>query len=267
MSSADEVRAAAARVRSLLARAEAGLSTSATDSLGPAADAVLGVARITGAPLAPTLEILAEACDQLAEQSDRVTLSLAAPRMARRIILALPAVAIPLTAAMGFDVVGVLLGSPLGWGLIVVAGALTWVGARWSTRLVEVATRMPQAPGLYARLIAVALSAGVGLTRARVVTRAALCDSGLLFLIEAQETVAAEAAIEASASAGVPLVRVLRALDRLQVDQVALASNVRARQLGEKLLVPLGVCTLPAFLLLGVVPAMVSVVSSTTIHF
>jgi tight adherence protein B len=267
VSSADEARATAVRVRTLLARAEAGLPISATGSLGPAVDAVLGVARVTGAPLAPTLEALAEACDQLAEQSDRVTESLAAPRMARRIILALPAVAIPLTAAMGFDVVGVLLGSPLGWGLIVVAAALTWVGARWSTRLVEVATRMPRAPGLYARLIAVALSAGVGVTRARAVTRAALLDGGLLFLIDDQEAVAAEVAIASSARLGIPLVRLMRALDRDQVEQVTLASNVRARQLGEKLLVPLGMCTLPAFLLLGVVPAMVSVVFSTTIHF
>jgi len=267
VSLASDPRQTAARIRSLQARAEAGLSLSVGDSLGPSVDAVLAVARTSGAPLVPTLRVLAEVSDRHADQVDRIQESLAGPRMARRIILALPAVAIPLTAALGFDVLGVLLGSPLGWALIGLAVALTWVGAQWSTRLVAAATRMPGAPGLYARLLAVALSAGVGLTRARAVTRHALAESGLLPFLDTEEVRVTDEAIEAGSLAGVPLVRLLQALDRQQVEQVFLAAQIRARQLAEKLLMPLGACTLPAFLLLGVVPAMISVVSSTTLHF
>jgi tight adherence protein B len=267
VSSANGPRQTAARIRSLQARAEAGLSLSVSDSLGPSGDAVLAVARTSGAPLVPSLRALAEVSDRHADQADRIQESLAGPQMARRIILALPAVAIPLTGALGFDVVGVLLDSPLGWALIGLAVALTWVGAQWSTRLVAAATRMPGAPGLYARLLAVALSAGVGLTRARAVTRHALAESGLLLLLDTEEVRVTDEVIEVGYLTGVPVVRLLQALDRQQVEQVFLAAQIRARQLAEKLLMPLGACTLPAFLLLGVVPAMVSVVSSTTLQF
>jgi len=38
---------------------------------------------------------------------------------------------------------------------------------------------------------------------------------------------------------------------------------MRAAKLSSSLLIPLGVCTLPAFLLLGVAPLILSVLSST----
>jgi tight adherence protein B len=39
--------------------------------------------------------------------------------------------------------------------------------------------------------------------------------------------------------------------------------RLRAAQLSSRLLLPLGACTLPAFLLLGVAPLMLSVLTST----
>ncbi len=42
-----------------------------------------------------------------------------------------------------------------------------------------------------------------------------------------------------------------------------LHGRLRAAKLSTRLLIPLGVCTLPAFLLLGVAPMLLSVLAST----
>jgi tight adherence protein B len=65
--------------------------------------------------------------------------------------------------------------------------------------------------------------------------------------------------------AGVP---VSRALQNLADDQRAARFTDRrraARELGERILVPVGACYLPAFMLWGVVPLVGSVVSDTLI--
>jgi tight adherence protein B len=63
--------------------------------------------------------------------------------------------------------------------------------------------------------------------------------------------------------AGVPAAALLRiAADDLR-DDVATEALAAAERLGVKLVVPLGVCVLPAFVLVGVVPVVVGILSST----
>ena len=63
-------------------------------------------------------------------------------------------------------------------------------------------------------------------------------------------------------SAGVPAVELLRASSALARHRARVDGRLRAARLSSRLLLPLGVCTLPAFLLLGVAPMLLSVMTS-----
>ena len=65
-----------------------------------------------------------------------------------------------------------------------------------------------------------------------------------------------------SRSAGVPAVELLRASAALARHRARVDGRLRAARLSSRLLLPLGVCTLPAFLLLGVAPMLLSVMST-----
>jgi tight adherence protein B len=223
----------------------------------------LAVAREAGAPIATVLGQVAKNCDRLAFHADMVAQSVAGPRLAARIIGVLPGLAVPLTSILGFDVVGVLIGSVTGWILIALAAFLTWAGARWSKKMVARALFTAPSPGLYPRLVAISISVGIGVTSSRNSALRALVDADLLSTIDGEEVRRSDQFLESSSRLGIPVAAGLRALDDQCVDEVLQLSSLKARELGERLLLPLGTCTLPAFLALGVVPAVISVVSST----
>lgn len=106
------------------------------------AAAVVAGARLaarTGAPLADVLErvgaSLAE--DEAVEGQRRA--ALAGPQATVRVLSWLPAVGAALGWSLGADPVGVLLDGGVGTALLVGAGALTWLGRRWSGRLLRAA--------------------------------------------------------------------------------------------------------------------------------
>ena len=72
-----------------------------------------------------------------------------------------------------------------------------------------------------------------------------------------------DAVLELSARAGAPVAELLKA-EAFRVRRAARADGAaRAAALGVRLMLPLGVCVLPAFVLLGVAPLMISVISGT----
>jgi tight adherence protein B len=260
----------ATRMRRVAALADAGLSLElsmpAQDALTSTSRMVICVvaaARMCGAPVAQVARHLAHTCDRLAEQHDRIVEALAGPRMARRILLWLPVAAFPLTSLLGFDVAGVLFGSQMGLVLLIVSAGLTMASALWTRALVRVAESMPPAPGLYARLMAVGISAGMGWSAADENTMRALAATDAFDLLDVQEVEQASAERAQTTRTGIPLHGVLMALENQAVDDAFHASSIRVRELGEKLLLPLGACTLPSFLCLGIFPALVSVISNT----
>ena len=65
-----------------------------------------------------------------------------------------------------------------------------------------------------------------------------------------------------SRAAGVPAIELLRASAAHTRHRARVDGRLRAARLSTRLLLPLGVCTLPAFLLLGVAPMLLSVLTT-----
>ncbi|QAY74675.1 pilus assembly protein TadB [Agromyces protaetiae] len=236
--------------------------TAATSRAWLALAAAWRVAVEAGAPLGQTLRSIADALRDEAHLARTVSTALAGPRASARMVAALPLVAVGFGVLLGFDTLGVLTGSPLGLACAGVGAALLVAGTRWNASLAATASRTPTWPGLESELLAVAMTGGLPLGRARDLVRAALAGS----VPEASGHPSVDATVALSTRAGAPVAELLRA-DAARLRRDARASGLqRAETLAVRLLLPLGVCVLPAFVLLGVAPLMLSVVTGTLLE-
>lgn len=225
--------------------------------------AILGaaweVAIASGAPLANGLRELAGALRDEAQLRREVSGALAGPVSSARLVLALPLIAVLFGAAFGFDTVAVLVGNPVGLACLGLGGGLLWAARRWSRALVARATSSSAERGLELELVAVALSGGASVDRARAIVREALVPLGST----GSDPGDVDAVIAVAARAGAPVAGLLRAEAARRRRTARAEGAARAAALGVRLMLPLGVCVLPAFVLLGVVPLIVSVVTGT----
>lgn len=219
------------------------------------AGAAWTVATTVGAPLAASLRDIASALRDAHESSEDVRVELAEPAGTARLMGWLPLVGVAMGLLLGFDTLGVLVTQPIA-AVCVCAGIALIVTARlWTAALVRRAAVPPGVPGLDADLLAIALSGGVSITRAR----------GILSEAGAATTAETDAVLDLSQRAGVPAVELLRASASLARHSARVDGRLRAAKLASRLLLPLGVCTLPAFLLLGVAPLALSVMSTMSV--
>lgn len=221
--------------------------------------AAWAVAAEAGAPLASSLHDLAAALRDEAQLRREVRTALAGPVASARLVMALPLIAVVFGALLGFDTASVLLGNPIGLACGVVGGLLLWAGHRWSLGLAARASASGADAGLELELLAIAMSGGASIDRARDVVRRSVQASGL----PGRDRAASDDVIALAARAGAPVAELLRA-EAFRLRRVARAEGAaRAAALGVRLMLPLGACVLPAFILLGVVPLLISVVSVT----
>lgn len=227
---------------------------------GSEVDGVLAVAARTGSPVVPALRALAGALRDRAAAERAVRTALAGPRASARVVLALPAFGVLLGSAWGVDTVGVLTRTPLGWSCVVVAALLVAVAVRWSRHLLAAAADTGGAPGLLLEVWAVALSGGGAWSDADRTVAAVYGDRDWP---EVDRRRLAETLALAD-HAGVPAAGLLRAAAVDRRADAAAEGLVRAERLGVRLVLPLGVCVLPAFVCVGVVPVVLGILSSTT---
>lgn len=223
--------------------------------------AVWSVATAAGAPIAVALTALAEALRDLEQVHRETAAALAAPTATSRLVMVLPVVGLLFGAALGFDTIGVLVGSPVGWACLVVGVVLLVAATRWNRHLLARARSTDVTPGLHLDLLAIAVTGGGAFDRCIATVDEALERCGLADAVSP----AAGEVLDLSQRAGVPAAALLRAEAQQQRRQSRSDGARRAATLGVQLMLPLGLCVLPAFMVLGVVPLMVAVVVGTVL--
>jgi pilus assembly protein TadC len=188
-------------------------------------------------------------------------------------------------AALAGFVCALLLGGPVGW----IAGALVTIGcARALSRLEPRATRLrrariiaelPMAIDLLAaclrgggawhesvEAVADAIGGPLGTELAHVAARIRLgADPAEEWLgLAAADPVLAPLgrAAARAATGGAPVAATLTRLARDQRRTARAAASARARTAGVRAVAPLGLCFLPAFVLLGIVPAVAGIAAN-----
>lgn len=221
--------------------------------------AVMDVAGQSGAPVAPTLQTLAAALRRTAAGERAVRVALAGPRTSANVVLALPLLGVVLAPLWGVDTLGVLVGSPFGWVCLAVACCLVVIGRAWSRRLVAALEPDGHVVGALLDAWAVALAGGGSWNGAGDLVHAAMAHRAP----GPDERARLAETLALADRAGVPAAALLRNAAEDLRDDVAAASLAAAERLGVRLVLPLGLCVLPAFVVVGVVPVVVGLLSST----
>jgi tight adherence protein B len=220
------------------------------------------VATDVGSPLAPTLRDFAGSLRDLAQAQREITVALAAPTATARLVLALPLVGVFFGLLLGFDTLGTLFTTPIGWVCLGVGGGLMLGATRWNRRLVRRAQPRDLTPGLAFDLLAIAVAGGSSLDRARSAVAAAIEQFSLDGTLATDGT---EEVLDLSRRAGIPAAELLRSEATERRRQARADVSARAQALSVRLMIPLGVCVLPAFMVLSVVPLLATVLHGTTV--
>lgn len=254
-----------------------------TRVLGPRhAGAVVAATRLAldvGAPLGGVLEQVAGTLVAEAESRAERDAALAGPRTTGRLLMWLPVAGGVLGWALGADPVDTVTGGGIGTAAVAIGVALLVTGRVWSDRLVA-AARGGDSPGVDVQvvleLVSAAMRSGAGVPRALEATGAAIggSDGGLLTRVARALVLGAswELAWLDAPGTFAPMVRALRGawLDgaapgealRAAGEEVrhqrSSAARTAAARLGVRLVLPLGVCYLPAFVLVGLVPVLLA---------
>lgn len=216
------------------------------------------IALAVGAPLAPALRRIAHGLrDAEAAARDRAA-ALASPIASARLVLALPVVGLLFGLALGFDTIRTLVATPLGWICLCVGAVLMLVGAWWSRKLVSGAHRAGAEPGLGCDLIAVALGGGSSPLTALTVVEQIAAERGLRV-----DLAAAREVLNLSVRSGAAATELLRSAADESRRIARSDAQATAARLGVLLMLPLGLCVLPAFFAVGVVPLLATVVGAT----
>lgn len=224
--------------------------------------AAWSIAMETGAPLAPSLRDYASSLRSLAQAQRDIAVALAAPIATARMVMALPVVGILFGMVFGFDTARTLFATPSGWGCLAIGAGLMALAVYWNRHLISAAQPTEAAPGIECDLMAIAAAGGGSLATARSL----LDETARRFALP---VVAAriDEVLDLSRRAGVPAAELLRSeADEMRRSARATAAQ-KAATLSVRLMLPLGLCILPAFMVLGVFPLLIAVISSTVTTF
>lgn len=217
-----------------------------------------------GAPLAPTLDRMATALRALERLRDRRRVLVSGPQSTVRLVASLPPVALGLGWLLGFDPLPLML-TPLGLCLVFIGALLLGGGVVWARRLVRRLQLADRIAGIECDLVWIVLGGGaapgeavrrvvdcVDDLGARWVSFDAFCSAGVL-----------QSSVRRASALGMPLrPLLLEEADSLR-DRTHSEMEAAAERLGVRVLLPLGVCVLPSFIIMGVVPVIITMLSQT----
>ena len=254
----------------------------------------LRMSESAGAPLATSMERAAEHAEERIDALLGRQSALAAPRATGRILSWLPLLGLGLGVLMGSDPVGVLTGSILGALTGLLGLGLAFAGRRWTAALVhraevesaasngaEQTSNMPPVDtALVLELLAAQLRAGLA-PLAALGTLAEALNSRALHTVcqrlqmgsgwgSAWSGSAAGTfgelrdALAPAYTGGAPSTALLLSLADAHRLNERRAAERAAGKLSVALVVPLGLCSLPAFICLGIVPILISLLPTLT---
>jgi tight adherence protein B len=207
-------------------------------------DELIQLAISVGAPLVPTLQVLEQQLIHRERAESEIRQAQAIPQATRKLLLWLPVATLVLSQLAGLDTLRGLF-HPLGLVALLLAAVLIFVGAKVSGRMLQ--KLRPEPDPVARQLIALGICLRAGMGMAEINQRnPTLCPL-------------ARRLIEMSQRTGASLSNLI-SLEVAASNERAIGSQLtKAKKLSVSLLIPLSATTLPAFLLLTIVPMIVGI--------
>jgi tight adherence protein B len=232
----------------------------------PGADAkqfqlVWSLAILLGGPVVLALNRITEVFERNDKNAKEVELAFAGPQSTAKLVMGLPVVALVLAQLTGMNPFGAIVGSLLGMLSVSLGVGLLVAGHYWTKRLLARALPQGLDPGAYLDCVLIGLQAGLPLDQARRIAQQNF-QSIFETEISAADVATLDEAAELSRRTGAALTQIiLSRADQVRENLRYEISN-RIARLSVKLMIPLGVAVLPAFVLLSIVPIAISLLSN-----
>lgn len=220
----------------------------------------------TGAAPASVLGVCAQAFAEAAENARNARVQLAGPQAATTLVMTLPLLAIAGGFVAGYNPLAFLFGSVMGWMLLIGATGLMFLSHFWSQRMVARAQQWEWSRGMATEAMAMSLKAGQSLSQARSWANNIATSFSLNKEMAQHELTRCDEFVELASRTGVGLSVLLRSQAQRERNAAREEAQMRVEKLAVRLMIPLGVCVLPAFIAVGVLPLVASVISSTTLN-
>lgn len=224
---------------------------------------VWAVAEHSGAPLAVACDRMVTVFTALQHLQDRRRVLLAGPTMTLWLICALPIASVALGETLGFGVVQ-SFGTPIGVVLLLAGLLLMTTGIVWTRSLIRQFAHRVTPSGVECELLWLALTAGMPTERATTLVIRVMDH----FRTPGGDPAAfgrdgsVQRVIDLAADTGESVSRALLALADQHRQEAGTLLEMDAERLAIRVLIPLGCCILPAFVCVGVMPILLSLLGA-----
>ena len=223
----------------------------------PGLQYLLEVAIQSGAGVAAEIDVVADLCYQRDSSLQRIKVAYAGPKSSSRLVIWLPVLTMLIAQLSGFELLGAIIQRPA-LALSVLLGIALLLAAKIvSSKLIARATPTDNYSGYFLMAVALASGGGANLNKAQMLA----FESHTKILGEEpskSELLAMAEIANLVETTGARVSDLLKSQARNMQRENLMANELRIEQLSIRLMLPLGLAVLPAFVCLAVIPLMAS---------
>ena len=224
-------------------------------------DLVWQLAMTGGGSVAEAISSLGETFAATARHTREIELAFAGPKATAKLVAWLPAAGLVLGQLFGLNPLGAVATKPLALIALLMGSFLLVVGRFWARSIIKKAEPSQDDPGLYFDSIRFGVLGGLPLAQAVSAINREFTER-LNLAPDSAALAKLDRLTEINRTSGASIAALLGGEARSRREAKWFAESNDLAKLSVKLMIPLGVVTLPAFILSTIVPVAISLLSS-----
>jgi tight adherence protein B len=224
-------------------------------------EAIWQLSMASGGAMSSAIESLGEAFRATSRHEREIELAFAGPKATAKLVAWLPAAGLLLAQLFGFDPLNAIFSNPVAFGCLILGALLLIGGHRWSKSIIQKAKPSEDDPGLFFDSIRFGMEAGMPLSSA-IGQSKEMFEQRLNYLPDPVTVMQLERIGELNRSSGASIANLLAGEASARREAQWFAESTALARLSVKLMIPLGLITLPAFVLSTIVPVAISLLSN-----
>lgn len=224
-------------------------------------EVIWSLAMRLGGSVAGAIDSLGQAFAAQQKHIREVELAFAGPKATAKLVSFLPVVGLGLAQVMGMNPIGAIFTTPVGFLSVALGAVLLIAGRVWSKSILNRATPSPLDKGFYFESILVGLNAGLPIGTAALEARREM-NTQLNQEPSAQDEAQLEHLYKLTQSSGASIAELIRSSAQVAREQARHLEAIKIASLSVKLMIPLGVVSLPAFILSTIAPIAISLLKA-----
>lgn len=224
-------------------------------------DSLWAVLVSSGGSVAQAIQSLGQSFHERARQKREIELAFAGPKATARLVAWLPLAGLSLAQLFGLAPFKAIFTNPIAFIALLFGGILLILSRLWTTSIIAKAAPSEIDSGLYFDSIRFGLLAGMPLYKAKELADNAMLEHQTASP-DAEMNLKLERLAEINRTSGASIADLLQAESNSRREAQRFEESAVIEKLAIRLMIPLGVVTLPAFVLSTIVPIALSLLST-----